>query len=588
MKKIGKLLICIMLACSFAFTGCSLVQRNTERYLNRTVAEVGELKITKQELITAYNNYGYQYVQSFGYTAEKALNITLDGLINRKIVLEKAKEAITENENAEMVYDGKVVYNKNVWQNAVWTSTFEAINSQVANYVEEINKEQNIETPTSSEEEEKTPEYKPYDEYEKKVVYEDGNWSVKSTLEPAEENALSIASFELTVDGSAEITQQAFKRYVKSLALNYKSKNLKADDLKLVSAEQLDGLYAEFNLSPSDKIAFLYEVERLHNSYDESKYLTEYQNIYERCVQVIDNSFNKKVVDYYKNLVEASYEKYEEESLEDSYSAYVSAMQEDNSKVYYHKDYGTNEKGEKRAFVAVSHVLIKLSDEQIAEIDVLKTNLSTGVISQKEYDDEYQKVLNRTVVHARDEDGFETEETKTVAEVMAEIKNDLAQYSTTEEKAIAFNKYIYKYGQDTGIINAEKYYVVNLDTTVEDKMTKNFANASRQLASEMENGGNLSEPVFVSQDNYSGYHIIFNAGIVKNDLSIEQVRNMDYTDADYLYGKKLMLGTNKTMYDFIYDKVYSSNYSAHENSLTETAKNNLVVVYYKSAYEDLY
>ncbi|MBO7508172.1 MAG: hypothetical protein J6T39_00815, partial [Clostridia bacterium] len=67
---------------------------------------------------------------------------------------------------------------------------------------------------------------------------------------------------------------------------------------------------------------------------------------------------------------------------DDSYSKYVSQMQDDPSKVYYHKDYGLNEKGEKRAFVAVSHVLIKLSDEQISELDDLKTKLNTGVIGQ--------------------------------------------------------------------------------------------------------------------------------------------------------------------------------------------------------------
>ncbi|MBO7508171.1 MAG: hypothetical protein J6T39_00810 [Clostridia bacterium] len=196
--------------------------------------------------------------------------------------------------------------------------------------------------------------------------------------------------------------------------------------------------------------------------------------------------------------------------------------------------------------------------------------------------------MDRTVVHARDEKGFETDEVKTVAEVRAEIAADLESYATVEEKAVAFNKYIYKYGQDTGMINAEHYYSVNLDTTQTDKMVKEFADESRRLSAENEDGGNLSQPIFVSQSNYSGFHIIFNAGLFKNDLTISQVRNLDYTDADYLYGKKLMLGTEKTVYDYIYDTIYKSDWSNYQNSLVNTAKNNLKVVYYVSAYEDLY
>ena len=578
MKKLGKILICLLLSSSFAFTGCSLVQRNTEKYLNRTVATAGEnIEISKQDLITAYNNYGYQYVQYYGYTAEKAIKTVLDGLIDRQIVLEKAKELITENANKEMVYNGQVIFNKNVWQNALWQDTFDSVNEQIKNIENEI-----TETEDDEEDEEESNEFDAYKEYEKKVSYEDGVWTTTTPkLEPAEENELTVADFVQDETGNAEVSAKAFKRYIKKLTLNYKNKNLTIEDLKNVNQAQFDAVYSNLGLTTSEKIAFIYELERIYNIHEENKYTTELQNVYERYIQVIDNAFNKKVVDYYKQLVESSYETYMSETFDDSYAAYVKAMQDDPSKVYYHRDYGTNDNGEQRKFVAVSHVLIKLSDEQLEEISELKTSLETGVISQ-------QEVLNKTVVHERDEEGRETEVTKTVAEVMAEISADLANYSTTEEKAVAFNKYIYKYGQDTGMINATHYYSVNLDTTVSDTMTKNFADASRELANAMPQGGNLSDPVFVSQDNYSGYHIIFNAGLFDNELTIEQVRNLDHTDADKLYTMKLMLGTNKTMYDFIYDTIYSSTWSNYQNSIIDTAKQNLVVTYYVNAYEDLY
>ena len=592
MKKLGKLLICLSLASSIAFTGCSLVQRNTERYLNRTVAQMGEITVSKQELVSAYNNYGYQYVQYYGYTSKKAVKTVLDSLLNRKIMLEKAKEVIKED-NGEMAYfDGQTkiatIANKNVWQNAVWTETFKAVNEQIKTIEEKVKTERKI-TDTSTEQDEQTPSFDPYKEYEKKVEYEAGNWSkIPSKLDEAEQNALGIGNFSQDQTGDAEISAVAFKRYIKQLSNNYKNLNLSISSLKLVNQAEFDGLYDNLHLSPSEKLAFLYELERLHTNYDENKYISEYENIYEANIQSITSTFNQKVVNYYKQMVESSYETYEQETFDDSYSKYVTQMQDDPSKVYYHRDYGVNEKGEKRAFVAVSHVLIKLSDDQIAEIEQLKTKRDTGVIGWQEYDEKHQQILDRTVVHARDEKGFETEEVKTVAQVRAEIYADLSQYATVEEKAEAFNKYIYKYGQDTGMINAEHYYAVNLDTNQTDKMVKAFADESRRLSQENEDGGNLSQPIYVSQSNYSGYHIIFNAGIFQNDLTIDQVRNLDESDADYLYNKKLMLGTSKTVYDYIYDTIYKSDWSNYQNSLIKTAKNNLKVVYYISAYEDLF
>ena len=162
-KKFGKLLICLCLAGSIALTGCSLVQRDTQRYLSREVAKVGEASITKQELVSAYNNYGYQYVQYYGYSAERAIKLVLDNLINNKVILEKAKTVIRETQDGEMAYfvgETKIatIANKNVWQNAVWQETFDGINEQIKTIEEKIRKERNIEPEEAEEEKEETNE----------------------------------------------------------------------------------------------------------------------------------------------------------------------------------------------------------------------------------------------------------------------------------------------------------------------------------------------------------------------------------------------------------------------------------------------
>lgn len=587
MKKFAKFLICVLLCSSFMFTGCSLVQRNTLRYMNRTVATVGETTITKQELLTAYNSYGYQYVQNNGYTTEKAIKTTLDGLIDRQIVLEKAKKIINIDSDKKVYYKqnqndtGILLYNANVWQNGVWKEVFDGINEQIASIEKTVRAELNITDETSDTAEEEKQTYDAYKKYEKKVQYENGKWSVIFDELTSDETALTIGNFVQDKTGNSKVSSIAIDRYIKQLTIAYKDKNLTIADTK-VSQSDFDGLYASLQLSTEQKIAFLYELNRIYDVYDENKYITEFQSVYEKYTQKIDTKFNQQVIDYYKQLVLASNEKYTSLGATKGYAAYVTDMQSDSSTVYFHpEEYGK--------FVSVSHVLIKLSDEQLAEIKTLKANLSNGVIGQEQYDDEYQKVLDKTVVYARDEDGKETKVKKTVSEVYSEINAELAKYDTVQAKAEAFNKFIYKYGQDTGMINATHYYAVNMDTSVEDKMVKNFADKSRELATENPNGGNLGEPVFVSEENYSGYHIIFNAGIISDNFSLKQIQNLDAdSGAINLYNTRLMLGTEKSLYDVIYDKIYASTYSDYQTSLVNTAKQNLKITYYVDAYKDLY
>ena len=563
-KKFAKLLICMLLCCSFALTGCNLVQKNTARYLNSTVANVGNnITITMRDLLTAYNNYGYQYVQMYGYTNQKAVETTLDGLIDRKLILEEAKKHIVVGEDNKVYFltfdeagnevSRRVIYNENVWQNDILEKTYESINEQIATFEKTVRKELGIEEETSSTEEEEPP-FSPYQPYEKTVKYEDDKWSIiYDDLEPAEE---LIGDFKQNNTGNSQVSEIAYKRYIKSLVNNEKS----------------------LGNSVSEQKAFENEVDRIYEIYEENKFIEEFEAQFDK-MQNITEEFNQRIVNYYKKLVKSSAEKY---GLlgEEGYNQYVSDMQSDSGSVYYHPY------GEK--FVQVSHVLIKLSDAQLDEIEDLDKKLSSGIISQQERDEEYQKILDKTVVYARDDKGYETDVKKTVAEVYAEINNELAKYDTVEEKAIAFNQFIYKYGQDTGVINAENYYVVNLDTNVEDKMVKEFADMSRTLYSENSTGGNISAPVFVSSSNYSGYHIIFNAGGVSNDLSLEQVNSLTSSYAGKLYSKKLMLGTDKTYYDFIYDTIVSSDYSTYQKSVVDTQKHDIQIVIYDSRVKKIY
>ena len=99
---------------------CGLFETNTDRDMAQVVATVDIDKtgdgqadnIYKRELISGYLSYGYQYVQSYGYTVSQTYELILDNLINNKIIVQKAKHEMAstvKKEDAQTVLNN--IYN---------------------------------------------------------------------------------------------------------------------------------------------------------------------------------------------------------------------------------------------------------------------------------------------------------------------------------------------------------------------------------------------------------------------------------------------------------------------------------------------
>ena len=88
---------------------CGLFEINTDRDMKQVVATVdidktgdGQAdKIYKRELISGYLSYGYQYVQSYGYTVSQAYELILDNLVNNEIIVQKARHEMASTVSAE-------------------------------------------------------------------------------------------------------------------------------------------------------------------------------------------------------------------------------------------------------------------------------------------------------------------------------------------------------------------------------------------------------------------------------------------------------------------------------------------------------
>ena len=84
MKKKFATLLLFIFSCFTILTGCNLFSTNNSAGLNSVVARSGEIEITREQLINAYNSSGYQYNQYYGYSMEESLKRTMKTITNKE------------------------------------------------------------------------------------------------------------------------------------------------------------------------------------------------------------------------------------------------------------------------------------------------------------------------------------------------------------------------------------------------------------------------------------------------------------------------------------------------------------------------
>ena len=520
------------------FAGCDLVTTNTAKVLAATVVEVvidGEtITITKEQLLIGYNNYGAGLVQNSGYTVENAVKSTVDLLINREIILFKAKQLITLTEAQEQ---------------QVWKDTYASLNSNLAQYESTIKAEKDIVYPTNPTEEEPTITlYTPF-EREVELVLEEGVYTLRKVV--AEQDELEFdPNFVSGVEGFVQITTndtlgvQAMQRYIKQLKSNEKEKKLSTVDAEVWARE----------------------VERIYKNTLESLYLTKFEELYEA-------QFNISLQTLISRYVSLTREDYINYANETTFNSYFSAAKENISGVYYHP---TEE------FFKVSHILMQYSSEQQAIVDQAKSDRDAGYISGAEY----KAIIDSITAAIRGneksfETGLETGNTPLASSVLESLQLELAGKSYEQQTQI-FNNYIYRYNTDPGIMNAEKPYVVGL---TQSDMVEAFTNASRDL-----NSANIKGAISGLVATEYGVHIIMFLGKVENLVTISDIStfNNNSIDIERVFNYKLYDLNTKTMLDQIYDMVKTSQSTSYQNMLLSQYRANSQIRKYESKYSYLW
>jgi len=444
-------------------SACDLVTINNQKYLAQVVAETDGVKITMEDLILGYNSFGYDYVQNQNYTAEEAVKKTLEDLIDRELLINKAKSVL-----------GNLTITE---QNEVRKEVYDYINSQIKTYADSIIKSDNLVVPSVADEEE-TETTTSFTPFEKTVVreYANGSYEYKRVYEDRKDTDTKLIEFSLNEYGIEGLAARAYSKYINNVK---KSR----DEYKNLSNDEV----------------FEKEFTRIYKIYEKNKILTLFQEKIENEMPVdLEN-----VVAKYIELVKNSAFTY---ALDES--GYNSKMQNSANEVYYQPF------GEK--YIQVAHILIGYSTEQNNEITKLKSKLDAGYINIDDYNAEIDKLAQKLKTENNLDQLFEEIKTSVNSASTKEAKiakfiEYIEQYNTDP-------------GMLTAINNQTQYYTINLDTTVTDTMVKPFAEASRSLYSL---DGSLDYTIYFEPvlSEY-GYHIIFSVGAVKNDINLQNIENV--------------------------------------------------------------
>ena len=151
----------MIITCSLA--GCATFSIDRVKYYNEIVATVGEKNITRADLLSAYNSYGYTYFASQSNQSEvEAMNSTLDILIDRELLYQYA-------------LDNDDKYRPSAYQvNEAIQSMFDTLEQETQTYVNEAKDIFNIESSASATDE--------TEEEETAYLYEDYKYKPRAKV----------------------------------------------------------------------------------------------------------------------------------------------------------------------------------------------------------------------------------------------------------------------------------------------------------------------------------------------------------------------------------------------------------------------
>ena len=578
-KKKYAILLLVLLSCVTILTGCNLFSTNNYVALSSIVATSGNISVTREDLLNAYYSSGYYYNYVYGYTQEEAIRMTIDDLIDQRYLL----DYIDSNEKYALNNDN---YNKAIYD------TYSYMNSRLQTVVNEVRSEFGLTVEeVATDEETEDPEFAPQERYQTKFDYVNGKviYENYTSSDEDDEETEFYGNF-LSVDSAKQYTIDNYivTNHIKGSSSHFKSL---VQDRFMTTLKQEQAGYGYKDLS--DSAVLKREIETIFDGNIDSQKIARFQYIVQRengfvfdegeNNYVITQDLLQDIVDEYKTIYASNMAEYRSSSQQNRSSYFTNVA--DSSKRANYVYYGNPDE---ETLITCTHILIKLSDEQLSQIEDLEAN-------KLYYGEKLERAKSAITSWANT---FAYERSLTTGEVIDEVglsvetlfdnvKNDVNRQSSLEDKINQFNDYLYRYNVDTGIINAKYDYVVGTNNSA---MVDSFTNLVRDL---YDNGNGTVGSIgycYEENDNYSGYHIVMYTGTLQNlysslsDLQSLTIQNV----YQVLSSEKTSLSYNQTMFELMFDTVVQDNYEEYATSIVETQKSGASINYNVGNFSDLY
>ncbi len=603
----------MIITCSLA--GCATFSIDRVKYYNEIVATVGEKNITRADLLSAYNSYGYTYFVSQSNQSEvEAMNSTLDILIDRELLYQYA-------------LDNDDRYRPSAYQvNEAIQSMFDTLEQETQTYVNEAKDIFNIESSASATDETEEEEtaylyedykYKPRAKVSVRYYQDASKETISSTETEFKEYYIEYitedepTNYETLIDSTYlnnfnsdgvidAIIEKYFSDFKENLTYTEKSENvdliynkvlsLMAEDLREYEYYLRDENGKEYS-KDTDSLIYRY-FERNFQSQIEAAYLTNIQTYF---LENEDLSI-QALIDEYLYLTESSYTKYV--NHEETYKTDLQAIGTNADTMYYHP---TN-LSDGTKFGYVLHTLISVDglDEALTALDSDTEIKDNPDLYESRYNAIISEYLGNLEISVRNPKTGLIDSTTDFATVLQEY-SEITKISDYETKLNEFVLFMFKYTGDyeSSLVSGMPYVV---GTNGYSQMAEAFTEeAERLINAGVKGGTTLASTENLCVSNY-GVHFLFYIGEVGDqDYYIPyadresvyiQSDNKSFDNGRYnLYYKILNPMTGETYFDMLFDAVYpaesdelnytsNTGYSDHEEELINTSANFHKVVKY--------
>lgn len=577
--------------CLSVFTGCSLVTRNDKNYFEAVVATItytdGEKEnITKRDLISAYNSYGYNYVDNYGYTMEQAVMETLETIIDNRLTIKAVENYYEENPSeGEMLNGNETTY--------LWDETYSALYSNLKEYLNEV-LENSSDSTSDSANDTNASVYTPYSKSAYLDVNADGKYIIRkttpaSTIRATYKGRQNAEGVYCDYDYKDDEGNYPFKEamYEKLYSLidssnSTSSKNWRSAFNKYLADVKENYGYKDFK---TDKEWFMFEMDRVYNILRDNYIVEKYEVIFNTQSHQdadISNITVDDVLDYYSAKVRADYATYE---LGGDTETYASTMLSDVGSVDY-----ILEGSDASNYFYVGYIKLEMTSAQKTEYTSLKTALENGTISHDFYEERLNVLYNSIYATVRDaETGEKTSQTISSQNLLKKINEDISNYqyisdsSMTEtelanynkqisyNKADAFRKYLYLYNDDDTLKGAEYNAVFGVNSANEVLAGETFSSNEDVLDAILALYNNGEAQIGDTTDFIraeDGLYMFFYAGEIKNlfsGITADFDASTNASNIKLLTTTRLNIFSEKTVFDKIYESLTKDNFSVFQN-----------------------